>query len=117
VDVVLDYLWGRPAENILEAISERGFKQKTPRIRFIQVGQSAGRTISLAAATLRSSGLELLGSGYGSASLDEIMKAVGEFFKVAAAKPFHTNVRTAPLRDVESLWNTTEDGVRLVFQP
>jgi NADPH2:quinone reductase len=117
VDVVLDYLWGRPAETVLEAISERGFKQKTPRIRFIQVGQSAGRTISLAAATLRSSGLELLGSGYGSASLDEIMKAVGEFFKVAAAKPFQTNVRTAPLRDVESLWNATEDGVRLVFQP
>jgi NADPH2:quinone reductase len=118
VDVVLDYLWGGPAESVLEAIAEKGFRQKTPRIRFVQVGQMAGRTISLAAATLRSSGLELLGSGYGSASLDEIMKAVGEFFKVAAAKPFQTNVKAVPLRDVESLWNSSvDDGVRLVFQP
>jgi len=117
VDVVLDYLWGGPAESVLEAISVKGLKHQTSRIRFVQVGQSAGRTISLAAATLRSSGLELLGSGYGSASLDEILKAVGEFFKVAAAKPFQTNVKTAPLRDVESLWKTSEDGVRLVFQP
>jgi NADPH2:quinone reductase len=117
VDVVLDYLWGSPAEGVLEAISERGLKAKTSRIRFVQVGQMAGRTISLAAATLRNSGLELLGSGYGSASLDEILKAVGEFFKVAVAKPFQTNIKTAPLRDVESLWNTSEAGVRLVFQP
>ncbi|MGA8230067.1 MAG: zinc-binding alcohol dehydrogenase family protein [Candidatus Acidiferrales bacterium] len=62
VDVVLDYLWGRPAQSVLETISEKGLKHKTSRIRFIQVGQSAGRTISLAAATLRSSGLELLGA-------------------------------------------------------
>ncbi|MGB9434307.1 MAG: hypothetical protein WBQ89_18835, partial [Candidatus Acidiferrum sp.] len=41
-----------------------------PRVLFIQIGESAGRTISLPAATLRSSGLELLGSGSGSASLD-----------------------------------------------
>jgi NADPH:quinone reductase-like Zn-dependent oxidoreductase len=117
VDVVLDYLWGSPAESVLEAISEKGLKAKTSRIRFVQVGQMAGRTISLAAATLRSSGLELLGSGYGSASLDEILKAVGEFFKVAVAKPFQTNIKAVPLRDVESLWNTSEAGVRLVFQP
>jgi hypothetical protein len=45
------------------------------------------------------------------------MKAVGDFFKVAAARPFQTNIKTAPLRDVESLWNSSGDGVRLVFQP
>jgi hypothetical protein len=41
---------------------------------------------------------------------------VGDSFKVAA-RPFQTNIKTAPLRDVESLWNSSGDGVRLVFQP
>jgi len=91
VDVVIDYLWGQPAGCVLEAISQKGLKHKTSRIRFVQVGQSAGKTITLAAATLRSSGLELLGSGFGSASLDQIMQAVREFFKVAAVKLFQAD--------------------------
>lgn len=117
VDVVIDDLWGQTAGCVLEAISQKGLKHKTSRIRFVQVGQSAGKTITLAAATLRSSGLELLGSGFGRASLDQIMQAVREFFKVAAVKPFQADIRTAPLGDVESLWNRPEEGARLVFQP
>jgi NADPH:quinone reductase-like Zn-dependent oxidoreductase len=117
VDIVLDYVWGQPAERVLEAISQKGLRKASPRIRFIQIGEGAGRTISLAAATLRSSGLELLGSGFGSASLDEILVALGEFFQAAAKQPFQFETRTAPLKDVEGLWNSAEEGVRLVFQP
>ncbi len=117
VDVVLDYLWGQPAESLLEAISQRGLRTAASRLRFVQIGSSAGTTISFPAATLRSTKLEMLGSGFGSASMDEIRDAVGEFFKVAAQKPFQFEVKTAPLRDLESLWNTPERGVRVVFQP
>jgi NADPH:quinone reductase-like Zn-dependent oxidoreductase len=117
IDVVLDYLWGQPAESLLEAIAQRGLKTKTPRVRYIQIGSSAGPNITLPAATLRSSGLELLGSGFGSASLDQIAQALAEFFKTAARQPFHFQVKTAPLKDVERLWNTPEHGARLVFQP
>jgi NADPH2:quinone reductase len=77
VDVVLDYLWGAPAEAVLAAIAQKGLKQAGRRIRFVQVGESAGKTISLAGGTLRSSGVELLGS----ASIVQIFEAVGEFFK------------------------------------
>jgi NADPH:quinone reductase-like Zn-dependent oxidoreductase len=117
VDVVLDYLWGQPAELVLQAISQKGLRKTAARIRFIQIGESAGRTISLPAATLRSSGLELLGSGFGSASLDQIRQALAEFFQVAANEPFQFHTKAAPLRDVESLWNSAEEGTRLVFQP
>jgi NADPH2:quinone reductase len=117
VDVVLDYLWGKPAEGLLEAISQRGLNKAAARLRYVQIGNSAGPSISLAAATLRSSGLELLGSGFGSASLEQILAAVGEFFKIAATEPFEFSVKTAPLREVEALWNSREEGVRLVFQP
>jgi NADPH:quinone reductase-like Zn-dependent oxidoreductase len=117
IDIVLDYLWGQPAERMLEAISQKGLQKATARIRFIQIGESAGRTISLPAATLRSSGLELLGSGFGSASLDQIRVTLAEFFQAAAKQPFQFRTSAAPLRDVEALWNNAEEGTRLVFQP
>jgi NADPH:quinone reductase-like Zn-dependent oxidoreductase len=117
VDVVLDYVWGQPAERLIEAISQKGLRKAGSRIRFIQIGDSAGKTIALTAATLRSSGLELLGSGFGSASLDQILVALAEFFQVAAKKPFQFETKAAPLREVETLWNDTKGGIRLVFQP
>ncbi len=117
VDVVLDYLWGHPAESALEAISQRGLRKAASRVRFVQIGSSAGGTISLRAASLRSSGLELLGSGFGSASLDQLRAAIEEFFKAAATEPFQFKLKTAPLSDVEALWDRPEQGARLVFQP
>jgi NADPH2:quinone reductase len=117
VDVVLDYLWGQPAESLLEAIAQKGLKKAAARVRFVQIGSSAGTAISLPAAVLRSSGLELLGSGFGSASLDQIVKALAEFFTAAAEKAFQFEIRIAPLSDVEALWNVKEQGTRIVFQP
>lgn len=117
IDVVLDYLWGAPAEALLAAISQKGLAHESHRIRYIQIGNSAGPTISLAGANLRSSGLELLGSGFGSASLQEIMKAVGEFLAVAAESNFQVPTKAVPLRDIESIWTTPDKGLRLVFQP
>jgi NADPH2:quinone reductase len=117
VDIVLDYLWGSPAETLLQAIAQKGLHLSAPRVRFIQIGQSAGRTLALAGSTLRSSGLELLGSGFGSASLEQIRQAIAEFFEAAAKQPFQFEVRTASLKDVETLWNEREQRTRLVFQP
>lgn len=117
VDVVLDYVWGAPAESVLAAISQKGLRHTSSRIRYVQVGESAGKTIQLAGATLRSSGLELLGSGFGSASVAQIFGAVGEFLAEAAKKPFAMEVKQAALRDVESVWVKPEQGARIVFVP
>jgi NADPH2:quinone reductase len=117
VDVVLDYLWGAPAEALLAALAHKGLSRATPRIRHVQIGSSAGPAISLPAAALRSSAIELLGSGFGSASLDQIVRAVADFFKLAAAEPFRFQAKAVPLQEVESAWNAPESGVRLVFQP
>jgi len=117
VDVVLDYLWGAPAESVLAAIAKKGLKTATKRIRFVQIGNSAGANIALPAATLRSSGLELLGSGFGSASLDQIRKAIADFFALIVKDPVEFSIATARLSEVEMLWNQKEEGTRLVFQP
>jgi NADPH2:quinone reductase len=59
----------------------------------------------------------MLGSGFGSASLGQILRAVGELFREAAKKPFDNAVKTARLNEVEKLWNDREEAVRRVFEP
>ena len=116
VDIVLDYLWGPPAETLLAAIAQKGLNSTAPRPRYIQIGNMAGPTISLLAATLRSSGIELLGSGFGSASLSQIRQALIAFFDHITTNPLHFSLKTAPLSEVATLWSTNDQAVRLVFQ-
>jgi NADPH2:quinone reductase len=115
--VVLDFLWGEPAECVLAAVAQKGLSHAAPRIRYIEIGQMAGATITLGGATLRSSGVELLGSGFGSASMQEIFAALAKFFEQAARTPFVAKIKAVAMRDVERLWNTPEREGRLVFQP
>jgi len=117
ISIVLDYLWGQPAESVLAAISQKGLKNKSSRIRYVNIGSTAGHNISLPAATLRSSGLELLGSGFGSASMEQIRQAITEFFTLAAQSPFDFSLKTAPLSEVTTLWNEKEQATRIVFLP
>jgi NADPH2:quinone reductase len=116
MDVILDYLWGAPAEAALAAIAKKGLDHSSARIRYIQIGNSAGPNISLPAAILRSSGLELLGSGFGSVDMERIFASMAAILQQAAHKPFEIAITPAPLRDVESLWTSKTDA-RLVFQP
>ncbi len=117
IDVVLDYVWGEPAETLLAAISQKGLEHSSDRIRYIQVGSMAGPNITLPAAILRSTGLELLGSGFGGVSLTKIFESIAQFLQEAARRSFQIKTKAAPLRDVEKLWNAEQPGARLVFQP
>jgi len=117
VNIVLDYLYGKPAELFLQAISKKGLGMSSPRVRYVQIGNLAGANITLPAAVLRSTGIELLGSGFGSASLEEIFAALRAFFAEAATKPFTFHTRAVPLSQVGTAWNAPETGARVVFQP
>jgi len=69
IHVIVDYLWGPPAEAAIAAIARRGLAHAESRVRLVEVGQMAGPTIALPAEVLRSSGLEVLGSGPGTIPL------------------------------------------------
>ena len=115
IDLVIDYLWGRPAELLLEALA-KGFSAKsTHRTRWVEVGESAGKTITLPGATLRSVDLTLLGSGFGSASLDRVIAAIPTLFSMAAAGTLKVSVEETPLANVETAWDRVEKGRRIVF--
>jgi NADPH:quinone reductase-like Zn-dependent oxidoreductase len=115
IDVVVDYLWGRPTELVLEALA-KGFKaQATHRTRLVEVGASAGRTITLPAEVLRSIDLTILGSGFGAASLERIFATIPSLFEMAAAGNLQIAVEPVPLVEVEPAWSRVEKGRRIVF--
>lgn len=115
IDVVIDYLWGRPTELLLEALA-KGFSAKvTHRTRLVEVGSMAGRTITLPAETLRSIDLMLLGSGFGAAPLDRILAAIPKLFSMAAEGKLTVAAEAVPLTEVEEAWERMEKGRRIVF--
>ena len=63
VDIILDYLWGPSALQMIQSAAK--FNPQGVPIRFVQIGSIGGATIALPAAALRSSGLQLIGSGLG----------------------------------------------------
>ena len=115
IDVVIDYLWGRPTELLLEALA-KGFKaSSTPSTRLVEVGASAGPTITLPGAILRSVDLTMLGSGFGSAAMDKIFAAIPILFSLAAEGKLKIDAEAVPLADVEAAWSRVEKGRRIVF--
>jgi NADPH2:quinone reductase len=115
IDVVIDYLWGRPTELLLEALG-KGFKASaTHRTRLVEVGESAGKTISLPGTVLRSVDLTILGSGFGSAAMDVILAAIPTLFALAAEGKLKIQVEPVPLAGVEEAWSRVEKGRRIVF--
>jgi NADPH:quinone reductase-like Zn-dependent oxidoreductase len=117
VQVVLDYLWGPSAELILKAAAGHGSPQGEPRIRFVQIGSISGNTITLPAQLLRSSGIELLGSGLGSLSSKQILQSLTRMFAAVNETHFAIDIDKVPLAKVEEAWTRKEDGRRIVFIP
>lgn len=121
-DVVLDYLWGPPAEQALSALANSGLQSGYHATRFIQVGSMAGSDITLPANILRSAGIELLGFGLGSVPAEaqarvgtEILPAL---FGMLADGALSINARARSLSDVEELWTDREpSGSRIVLVP
>jgi NADPH2:quinone reductase len=115
IDVIIDYLWGRPTELVLDALA-KGFKPSSTRTtRLVEVGESAGPTITLPGSVLRSIDLRILGSGFGSVPMGTIFTAIPKLFEMAAAGKLHIDVEAVPLLGVEAAWDRAEKARRIVF--
>ena len=117
VNVVMDYLWGRSAELLLAAATGQGSMEGEPRIRYVQIGSISGDPISLRSGSLRSSGVELLGSGLGSLSGEAILDSLRRMFEAAAEGGITIETEAVPLAEVESAWTRQTGDRRLVFVP
>lgn len=117
IDIILDYLWGHPAELILTALKGNG--SFTNKVRYVTIGGMAGDSIQLSSGILRSVDLQLSGSGLGSWAKNEVKllfsEILPEMFLLAAQNKLKVNIEEVKLIDIEEMWNKeTLDGKRLV---
>jgi NADPH:quinone reductase-like Zn-dependent oxidoreductase len=115
IDVVIDYLWGRPTELLLEALAKGFNPSGTRSTRLVEVGESAGKTINLPGAALRSVDLKLMGGGFGSVPLQAILSAIPTLFEMVAQGKLRIVAEPVPLTEVESAWTRVDKGRRVVF--
>ncbi|MBE7212777.1 MAG: zinc-binding dehydrogenase, partial [Gluconacetobacter diazotrophicus] len=112
VDVVVDYLWGTSAARMLaSAAAVAGGR----RLRFVQVGAASGAEIALPGSVLRSSGIELMGSGLGSVSVERLVAGIADAFGWAAADGFGVAFEAVPFAEFERGWAREDDKRRTVF--
>jgi NADPH2:quinone reductase len=117
-DIVLDFLWGHPTEVLIEALTGHDVQAAPTRTRLVQIGEMAESTITLPAAALRSSGLELYGSGGGSIPHTAIFEAFPRVLKLAACGKLRIDTEPVALADVEQAWQRQDtNGRRLVIVP
>jgi NADPH:quinone reductase-like Zn-dependent oxidoreductase len=114
VDVVVDYLWGESAERLIIAGARAG-KDAVP-IRFVHVGSVSAPDITLPGAALRSSAIDLMGSGIGSIPVDRLVKSIDDLMQATLPGRFEIATRTIPLSEVADTWSTAGNMPRTVFK-
>jgi NADPH:quinone reductase-like Zn-dependent oxidoreductase len=114
--VIVDYLWGRPTEALLDSMTRKEFANVKSEVRLIQVGESAGSTVSLPAAVLRSSAVTILGTA-GIPPRDVLTDAFQQVMARAARGELRIDVEQVSLEDVENAWQRDSRGRRLVLIP
>jgi NADPH:quinone reductase-like Zn-dependent oxidoreductase len=116
--LVLDYVWGPPAESAFRALGRRGLSEDAADIAYVQIGAMAGPEAAVPSSLLRSRRIRITGSGAGSASTAEIMRQLPAYIQHIADGVITVPARVVPLSQVAAAWTTAhEGGDRVVVVP
>jgi NADPH:quinone reductase-like Zn-dependent oxidoreductase len=117
VDVVLDYVWGQLAANVMAAIITNRADRAKP-LTWIAIGSGAGLVAPIPSAALRAGRLQIVGSGQGSVSTGEILAELPALAREIASGSFGIDARPTPLADVERAWaDAAGTAQRIVLIP
>jgi NADPH2:quinone reductase len=117
-DVVVDYLWGRPTELFISTLGRTDMELRFSRTRLIQVGFMVGSHVRLSAEVLRSSGLEIVGSGTGNAPPgSRLARQFDRVMDLLLRGELRIEVNRVPLAEVEKVWDLDQQGRRTVLIP
>jgi NADPH:quinone reductase-like Zn-dependent oxidoreductase len=114
--VVLDYVWGHPAEVLLGTMTRHEFAAITSETRYVQVGEAAGASISLPAAVLRSAPITIMGTA-GVPPADVLVDALRQVLARGASGELHIETQRVPLAGIETAWEQDQQGKRFVVIP
>lgn len=117
VDLVLDYLWGEPAQEAITAIlTDRADRSR--ELNWVQIGSVAGPTIQLPSAALRSANFRLQGNGQGAVSARAYLSELPALIDEIGRGTIAITPRPVPLADVEQAWaHQDAPGERTVLIP
>jgi NADPH:quinone reductase-like Zn-dependent oxidoreductase len=117
VDVVIDYLWGRPTEQAMPALlTARADRSKA--LAWVQIGSMAGQDITLPSFLLRAANLTIMGSGQGSVTTAGILAELPSLAEEIASGSLAVDPLPVPLDQVEQAWSTpAAPGRRVVLTP
>lgn len=113
-DVVIDFLWGHPAEILINTLipAEAGFPRR--QTRYIQIGERAGPDIALAGAALRTSGLLLMGAPV--LSHETLFSEMDTIWNWMKQNKLFMDIEQIPLSDIGEAWQRGDlAGKRLVL--
>ncbi|MEV7085633.1 zinc-binding alcohol dehydrogenase family protein [Streptomyces sp. NPDC093085] len=117
VDVVIDYLWGKPTEIAMPALL-RARSDRSKALHWIQIGAMAGLEITLPSFVLRAANLSILGSGQGSVTTRGILAELPSLAAEIASGYLAVAPLPMSLSQVEQAWSTpTGPGQRIVLTP
>ncbi|GJC80496.1 putative NADPH-dependent quinone reductase tdiC [Colletotrichum liriopes] len=112
VDVVLDYVYGKPVVELLKALPK-----SEKEVQYVHVGSVSGdMEITLHGSILRGKRVAIRGAGPGSWTMEEFAKELKGMVNVTASLKEQKNVKVIEMKDVEKEW--TEIGLgnkRVVF--
>jgi len=116
IDVVVDFIWGHPAEVLIGTFIPEQVGFATRRIRYLQIGEKAGSPISLPASALRTSGLELM--GIGKLSFAQVQEELAQIWRWIADGKLYMEIVEVPLANIAEAWQRNDlEGKRLVIVP
>ena len=117
VDIVIDYLWGRPAQRAIPALlADRSDRSRA--IDWIQIGAVAGPTIELPSVALRSANFRIQGVGQGAVSAETYLAELPALVDEIDAGTIAVAINSRPLADVERVWQQADvPGERSVLVP
>jgi NADPH:quinone reductase-like Zn-dependent oxidoreductase len=117
VDIVIDYLWGEPAQHAITSLL-MARADRSRALNWIQIGAMAGPTIELPSVALRSANLRIQGNGQGAVSAQAYLAELPSLIDEINAGVFAITPRPVPLRDVETAWARRDaPGERTVIIP
>jgi NADPH2:quinone reductase len=110
-DVVIDPLWGKPAEAAVEAA---GYSA-----RYVQLGQSAGPEATLRSLSIRGKSLAIVGFTLGHVPHDKVEAAYRRLIELASSGELTIDRETLPLDWVSEAWKRQQESPhrKLVLVP
>ena len=103
INVVVDYLWGESAKTVIVAIAKT--VEDAAPVRFVHVGGASGEEeIALPGAALRSSAIQLMGSGVKSVPFPKLLRSIKGVFEAVGPAKLQIAIKTMPLSEIEDAW-------------